>query len=314
MTAGRRTTSRRTAVIVALAAAVSLSGLAPAPRAEAAGTRYLDEVFGSWTTTKDLVYGQSATRQGVLQPLRLDVLEPAGDTATTRAAVVWVHGGYFLEGSKDVSWYTTVLEQFVKAGYVVFSIDYRLNPDLPRGLLPTLTEGQVEQYKATVRDAQHDAQAAVRWVRAHAAEYRIDLGKIAIAGHSAGGITAQSVLFNEHDPGSSGTPGVSSHVDAAISSAGASAEGVTVQIDPGESPLLISHGLVDDVVPYAPNPATCALTVALGNVCEQVLDPDQAHPQFGFGHWRSFLYRRMIAPSGELPVRLEVVGWESLLG
>jgi acetyl esterase/lipase len=226
---------------------------------------------------------------------------------------VWVHGGYFLEGSKEVSWYKAAREQFVKAGYVVFAINYRLNPDIPRGLLPTITELQIEQYLATIHDAQHDAQAAVRWVRAHAAEYRLDTSKIAIAGHSAGGIISQSVLFNEHDPGASGTPGVSSHVDAAISSAGASAPYVTARIDPGESPLLISHGVADDVVPYAPNVAPCLVTVALGNVCEQVLDPDQPHAQFGFGHWRSFLYRRMIAPSGtELPLHVEIVGYPPL--
>ena len=307
-------TARARATVVALLAIASLSGLAPTPSAEAAGIRYLEEVFPTWTTTKDLVYGQSTTRQGVLQQHRLDVLQPGGDTAPKRAAVVWVHGGFFLEGSKDVSWYAAALEQFVRAGYVVFSIDYRLNPDIPHGLLNTVQELQIEQYKATVRDAQHDAQAAVRWVRAHAAEYRVDPDEIAIAGHSAGGITSQSVLFNEHDPGSSGTPGVSSHVAAAISSAGASAPGVTVQIDPGESPLLISHGLLDDVVPYAPNISSCLTTVALGNVCEQTLDPDQAHEQFGFGHWRSFLYRRMIAPSGtELPLHVEVVGVEPLV-
>ena len=309
-----RTGLRRGAVVVLTAVVLSLSGLLPAPRAEAAGIRYLEEVFPTWTTTKDVVYGRSTTRQGVVQDHRLDILQPGGDLAPARAAVVWVHGGYFLEGSKEVSWYAAAREQFVKAGYVVFSIDYRLNPDIPRGLLPTITEGQIEQYKATLRDAQHDAQAAVRWVRARAAQYRVDPNKIAIAGHSAGGLISQSVLFNEHDPGSSGTPGVSSKVNAAISSAGASAPGVTAQIDPGESPLLISHGLADDVVPYAPNPVSCLATVALGNICDQVLDPDQAHPQFGFGYWRSFLYRRMIAPSPELPLHIELTGLESLYG
>ncbi len=304
---------RRSAIVAALVAVLGVGAVLPLPRAEAAGIRYLEEVFPSWTTTSDIVYGQSVTRQGVLQQHRLDVLEPAGDTAARRAAVVWVHGGYFLRGSKDVEWYAEAREQFVKAGYVVFSINYRLNPDIPEGLLPTLTEVQIEQYLATLRDAQHDAQAAVRWVRAHAAQYRLDPNRIAIAGHSAGGLIAEAVLFNEHDPGTTGTPDVSSRVNAAIASAGAGLYGVTQQIDLGESPLLISHGVVDDVVPYPPNIATCALTVALGNVCEQVLDPDQAHGVFGYGHWRSFLYRRMIAPSpAELPLHVELAGFPPL--
>ncbi len=117
MTGGRamagRASARRGALVALTAVLVALSGIAPAPIADAAGIRYLDEVFGSWTTTKDIVYGQSTTRQGVLQQHRLDVLQPDGDTATARAAVVWVHGGFFLEGCKEVAWYAAAREQFV---------------------------------------------------------------------------------------------------------------------------------------------------------------------------------------------------------
>ena len=50
------------------------------------------------------------------------------------------------------------------------------------------------------------------------------------------------------------------------------------------------------------------------NVCEQVLDPDQKHGQFGFDLWREFLYRRLIqAPDPlALPTSVTVVGTESL--
>jgi dienelactone hydrolase len=302
----------RTKLIVAALAAV-LVGLGLAPRAEAAGTRYLDEVFTGIETTKDIVYGGAVGYDGQWQKLKLDVHQPKGDTADIRAAVVWVHGGYFKRGSKEG--YVNEWSQFARAGYVTISINYRLDPNLPEGAGPALTEGRIDEYIGGMLDAQHDAQAAIRWVRANARKLGVDPEKIAIAGHSAGGITAQMVNFNDHDPGSSGNPGYSSRVAASVASAGASLHGKTVRIDTGEPPLLISHGVVDDVVPYPATVPTCVMTIALGNVCEQVLDPDAGHTTLGHAQWRDFLYRRMIqTPVLSPPTNLTVVGTESLAG
>lgn len=310
---GTRKGIRRAAWVAATAVAVSVVGVGAAPQAEAKGVRYLQPVFSKVTITKDLVYGQSRTRQGQLQQHRLDVIEPKGDTAAGRAAVVWVHGGFFKYGDKQDGYYQKARDTFSKAGYVTISIDYTLNPDIPDGALDTVLQNQVPQYIDTVTDAQHDAQAAVRWVRAHAAQYRIDPDKIAIAGHSAGGITASLVGFNEHDPGTNGTPGLSSRVAAVVAFAGTSMPGLLVQVDPGDPPFQILHGVIDDVVPSPPALTTCALTLALGNVCEQVYDPDQRHGIFGYDQALSFLYRRMItANDGPLPLRVDTIGLESL--
>jgi dienelactone hydrolase len=299
--------------LAALGAAVLAVGLVP--RADAVGERYLDEVFPEITLTSDLPYGQAVGHDGQMESLLLDVLEPAGDTAAIRPAVVWVHGGYFVEGSKTSPWYKAAREQFARAGYVTFSINYRLDPNLPYGAGPAVTELRIDEYVAATFNAQHDAQAAIRWIRANAATWRVDPERIAIAGHSAGGITASMVAFNDHDPGSSGNPGHSSRVAAAVSSAGGSLPAKMVRVDTGEPPLLVVHGLADDVVPYPAAVPTCALTVAMANVCEQVLDPDQKHPQFGFELWREFLYRRMIQkPVLSLPTSVTVVGTESLTG
>ena len=51
--------------------------------------------------------------------------------------------------------------------------------------------------------------------------YRIDTGRIAIGGTSAGAITALNVGANADDPGTSGSPGFSSAVSAAVSLSGA---------------------------------------------------------------------------------------------
>ena len=51
---------------------------------------------------------------------------PAGDTQTSRPALVWVHGGGFSGGDKANPLPVDVANTFAKQGYVVVSINYRL--------------------------------------------------------------------------------------------------------------------------------------------------------------------------------------------
>jgi dienelactone hydrolase len=264
------------------------------------GVRYRDEAFDGIKTTKDLVYGEAVNVKGELETLRLDVHEPAGDDAPLRAAVVWVHGGYFVEGSKEN--YEDAWTRFTRAGFVTFAIDYRLQikGDFPYGAGPAVTGLQMQRYIDAITDVQHDAQAAIRWVRANAKKYRVDPDKIAIAGHSAGAITAQQVNYNDHDPGNSGNPGYSSRPNAAVSFAGTGMPLLTTRVDFLEPPLLHIHGAVDDVVPFFP--FNCAVALAYLNTCEVVVDPDQDHGMFGHDFARDFLFRQMIArPTGLRP-------------
>jgi hypothetical protein len=62
----------------------------------------------------------------------------------------------------------------------------------------------------------------------------------------------------------------------------------------------MTHGLVDDVVPFTP--FNCIAAVALLNTCELVIDPDQGHGMFGHEFARDFFYRHMIdKPTGLRP-------------
>lgn len=300
---------RRLASVVTIAAALLLTTW---PAASAEGVRYRDEVFTSITTTSDIVYGEATDHLGQLQVLTLDVHEPTGDTLDRRAAVVWVHGGYFRRGSKED--YQDVIEQFARAGYVTVSINYRLNSTIPETPADVVAQGRLDEYIDTVRDAQHDAQAAIRWVRANADQLRVDPELVAVAGHSAGGLTANMVAFNDEDPGTSGNPGPSSRPAAAVAMAGGSLPIKMTDIDPNEPPFLVVHGLADQVVPYVAAPPSCLATIALLNVCEQVLDPDQGHDDFGYPQIREFLYRWLIArPGTHVPTQVTLVGTESLL-
>lgn len=81
--------------------------------------------------------------------------------------IIWIHGGAWQAGSKDGC--PPLREGYVARGYAVASINYRLTS---HAVFPAQLE---------------DCKAAVRWLRAHAAEYRLDPDKFGVWGSSAGG-------------------------------------------------------------------------------------------------------------------------------
>jgi acetyl esterase/lipase len=135
---------------------------------------------------------------------KLDVYLPATLTAGTLApAVVWIHGGGWTGGTKNETRAGEICATLAAAGYVAVSIDYRLGD----GAWPTNL---------------HDCKNAVRFLRAHAAEYHIDPKRIAVAGGSAGGhlalMTGLTADQAEFEPTANATPypGVSSQVRCII--------------------------------------------------------------------------------------------------
>jgi acetyl esterase/lipase len=203
--------------------------------------RYRDAVFTNVTTTSDVAYGSAVNAQGQVQTLLLDVYQPAGDTAEGRPAIVWVHGGSFRFGSKTSAEIVDEATTFARKGFVNVSISYRLSPTGCSAGAPTI------ECVTAIVNAKHDAQAAVRFLRANADAYGIDPDRIAISGTSAGAITALNVGYDPTDVGSSGNPGFPSHVSAAVSLSGARILGAP---GAGDAPALLFHGDADFVVPY----------------------------------------------------------------
>lgn len=259
---------RRSALLALVVAVVALAGCElrlATPPGEGL-VRYRDQVFSDVAITKDIAYGQAPDLTGTQKVLTLDLYEPAGDTVTRRPAIVWVHGGGFRTGSKTSGEIVEQARHFARLGYVNVSINYRLSS---KGCLPYNAE-----CPAAITMAKNDAQAAVRFLRAKASTYDIDTSRIAIAGTSAGAITAYNVAYGSDSVGSSGNPGPSSKVRAAVSLSGAA---ILTSPDPGEPPTLAFHTTGDAVVPYSWNERTVRDAKAAGLRAEATVWPSDVH-------------------------------------
>lgn len=97
---------------------------------------------------------------------RLDVYTPRRSSATKRPVVVFIHGGSWNSGSKNIYWF--IGRQLAKQGVVAVVINYRLAPAVE---VPAMA---------------NDAARAVRWTQQHIADYGGDPARIYVMGHSAG--------------------------------------------------------------------------------------------------------------------------------
>ncbi len=130
---------------------------------------------------------------------KLDLYLPARATAPV-PVVIWTGGSaWFGDTGKERA--GRLAARLNPAGYAVAGVSIRSSPQVK-------FPGQL-----------HDIKAAIRWLRANAAKYNLDLNHIAIIGDSSGGWTSAMAAVTGDAPemeGSVGTTGVSSAVQAAI--------------------------------------------------------------------------------------------------
>ncbi len=132
------------------------------------------------------------------QPLLLDITQPATRPAALRPAIVQIHGGGWIKGEREAE----ANDDLAAHGFFTVSIDYRLAP--------------CHTFPAPLEDCK----AAVRWLRAHAATYHVDPGRIGVWGGSAGGHLAALLGATGDRPeleGTGGWPEYSSRVQAVVS-------------------------------------------------------------------------------------------------
>jgi acetyl esterase/lipase len=106
------------------------------------------------------------------RPLKVDLYQPDGLPPTPRPALLAIHGGSWVGGSRRD--YGDQLARLVTRGFVVVAVDYRLaRPGAPSW------DGALD-----------DVASAVVWLRVHAETLAIDPDQIAAIGTSAGGVLA----------------------------------------------------------------------------------------------------------------------------
>jgi acetyl esterase/lipase len=129
--------------------------------------------------------------------LLLDVFQPTQNS--NHIAFIMIHGGGWRSGNRFQ--HHPLAQQLANLGYTCFTPEYRLSTE---ALFPA---------------AVYDIKSAIRWVRENAAKYKIDTGKIVIAGFSAGGELAAFMGTTGNMPlfeGTQSRSGIGSHVNAVV--------------------------------------------------------------------------------------------------
>jgi acetyl esterase/lipase len=99
---------------------------------------------------------------------KLDLMLPKNCEDETCPVIVFIHGGGWRNGDKASGVFRDYPLEYASRGYVCASINYRL-----------VDEG-------TILDCIADCKCAVRWLRAHAEEFSIDVNNFGAYGNSAG--------------------------------------------------------------------------------------------------------------------------------
>ncbi len=214
-------------------------------------------------------------------PLLLDAAIPHGPGPFP--AVIIVHGGAWVRGDRTIDVHP-LFEPLSNAGFAWFSISYRLMTN-------------VAQFGAAIEDVA----AAIRFVKTHAAEYRIDPARIALIGESAGGQLAAMAAL---DPAPAlkvravvafytptDLPALAKNSDYVPQWVRDSLRGPfapfifarLAQLSPAEHisaampPFLLIHGTADPLVPFSQSSSMCSRMQSAGAACE-------LYPVEGAGH------------------------------
>jgi len=248
-------------------------------------------------------------------PLLLDLHVPDGPGPFPTA--ILVHGGGFDGGNRATNMSPT-FQPLADAGFAWFSIDYRMAPEF------------------RFPQAKEDMDTAIRWVKANAKTYKVDVSKIMISGESAGGYLVNYAAAHETpETRVAAVVDIYGPVDyekiarqrkdyparfnmTSINSHQAKGGGIWFfqvegydeasfaklkEVSPihafhkGMPPFLAIHGTRDDQVPYEQSTMTCDALRKLGVACDIITVEGGGH---GMGGWKD---------ADQQHCKLEMIAW-----
>jgi acetyl esterase len=254
-------------------------------------------LFAAPSDQKDVEYSRTAGK-----PVLLDLHVPDGPGPFP--AAILVHGGGFDEGSKSTN-VRPLFDPLANAGFAWFSIDYRMAPEFR---FPQAIE---------------DMNSAIRWVKANAAKYHVDVSKIAIIGESAGGLLVnyagthetpdtrvaavvdfygpvdygKLALLRRDHPERFNMTSINRHASNGggirffgaeqLDEAGLQklhAVSPIAGVHKGMTPFLCIHGTRDDQVAFGQSTEMCDAMHKVGASCELIVIEGGGH---GMGGWRA---------------------------
>jgi acetyl esterase/lipase len=112
----------------------------------------------------DVIYSRAGGAE-----LKMDVYSPTNPAGQSLPAVLYVHGGGWQTGTKNMLAMMPGPSELLRRGYLVVAINYRL---APKHKFPAMIE---------------DAKGAVRFLRANAKDFSLDPARIGVMGDSSGG-------------------------------------------------------------------------------------------------------------------------------
>ena len=246
---------------------------------------------------KDVEYARPGGK-----PVVLDLHVPDGPGPFP--AAILIHGGGFDEGSKSTN-VRPLFDVLANAGYAWFSIDYRMAPEFRQP------------------QASEDVSSAIKWVKANAATYHVDVAKIALIGESAGGFLVNyagthetpetkvravvdiygpvdygklaeqrrdhperfnMATINRHAANGGGIHFFGAEQLDAAGLAKLHAVSPIFAVHKGMPPFLCIHGNKDDQVSYEQSPAMCGAMNKVGASCELVTIEGGGH---GMSGWKA---------------------------
>jgi acetyl esterase len=232
--------------------------------------------------TYKVTTGVEYTRPGGVSVL-LDAHIPDGEGPFP--AVILVHGGGWTAGDRTAAFIQPLFRVLDQTGFAWFTIDYRLAPEFA--------------YPA----AADDVESAVRFVKQHAKEYRVNPAKVALMGESAGGhlvnlvgarndagVAAVVCFYGPIDmllwakdrlegkPLSEGVRGFFGI--QALNEAGwrnIRQTSPRIYLSRKTPPFLVIHGTKDQAVDYSQATLTVELFKQIGVPCRLITVPDGVH-------------------------------------